>query len=168
MSDYIVIFEHTAITGGFYKTRVRTDYRNKAEFEAMYKEYPELKVHMEGISEDEAERQLYSVPMICHYTAAVEELFEDPNIELDWERMEWVFTNANFAAEHSAARAHKLGLKAELNRDLIDHLAMLKRGDSKKAKLMKAVIDAYNTERDEVNPTLLQHNLLINFIDIIC
>jgi len=54
--SYIVIFEHTKMTGGFYKIRTRTDYTNQAQFQSIYKAIPETTVVAEGISEDEANR----------------------------------------------------------------------------------------------------------------
>lgn len=150
MSDnsYIAVFEYTKMTGGFYKLRTRTDYKDKAEFDAMYQVIPETILVGEGVSEHEAEKLLASVPAVCLYTAAVEKLFEVPTDEVTFERLEWVIENANFAARHATKDRIRLGIENIIDDDFINHLNELCEGISYKAKVMNAIIWRYRKQLD--------------------
>ena len=147
-NSYNVVFEYTKMTGGFYKVRTRTDYKDKAEFDVIHKVIPESIIVGEGVSEHEAEVLLASVPAVCLYTAAVEKLFEVSPNEVTFARLEWVIESANFAARYASKERIKLGIKNIIDDDFINHLNGLCEGNSYKAKVMNAVIWKYSERLD--------------------
>ena len=161
MSDrsYIVIFEYTKATGGYYKCRTRTDFMDKAEFRATYKTIPQEIVVAEGINEEEAERLLYSVPAVCLYTASVEKLFETPGVELSLFHLQIVMAGTNLAAKHASERRFELGIINRIDDDLLSHLKGLARDDTPKGRYFKYVIGKYDPTWDYM-PTLHFQNVL--------
>ncbi|KKT49092.1 MAG: hypothetical protein UW41_C0012G0030 [Candidatus Collierbacteria bacterium GW2011_GWC2_44_18] len=150
MSDnpYIVIFEHTKITGGFYKIRRRTDYTNQAQFQSIYKAIPETTIIAEGITEDQAYRLLCSVPAVCQYLAAVEKLFEVPDAEVTLFRLQWVMENANMAAAHGIEQRFNLGILNEIDADFMAHLMDLIQIKTLKGRYMRYIIGKYLADWD--------------------
>ncbi|KKT29316.1 MAG: hypothetical protein UW16_C0031G0038 [Microgenomates group bacterium GW2011_GWC1_44_10] len=150
MSDnpYIVIFEHTKITGGFYKIRRRTDYTNQAQFQSIYKAIPETTIIAEGITEDQAYRLLCSVPAVCEYLAAVEKLFEVPDAEVTLFRLQWVMENANMAAAHGIEQRFNLGILNEIDADFMAHLMDLIQIKTLKGRYMRYIIGKYLADWD--------------------
>jgi len=146
--SYIVIFEHTKMTGGFYKIRTWTDYTNQAQFQSIYKAIPETTVVAEGITEDQADRLLCSVPAVCQYLAAVEKLFEVPNAEVTLFRLQWVMENANMAAAHGIEQRFNLGILNEIDADFISHLMDLIQDRTLKGRYFRYVIGKYYPDWD--------------------
>jgi hypothetical protein len=154
MSDrsYIVIFEYTKVTGGYYKCRTRTDYLDKAEFRASYKTIPQEIVVAEGINEEEAERLLYSVPAVCLYTASVEKLFETPGVELTLFHLQIVIAGTNLAAKHASERRFELGIINTIDADFRSHLIDLQCDRTPKGPYFRHVIGKYRPEFDYMPP----------------
>lgn len=146
--SYIVIFEYTKMTGGYYKFRTRTDYEDQSEFDTVYKAIPEEIVVAQGVTEQKAKVLLASVPAICLYTAAVEKLFEVPPNQVTLTRLEWVIENANFVARYATVDRIRLGIENTIDEDFINHLNQLCEGDSYKARVMSAVILKYRKKID--------------------
>ncbi len=160
MSDnsYIVIFEYTRMTGGFYKIRTRTGYTNQAQFQSIYKVIPETTIVAEGITEDQADRLLCTVPAVCQYLAAVEKLFEVPNTEVTLTRLQWVMENANMAAAHGIEQRFNLGILNQIDVDFVAHLLDLIQIETLKGRYFRYVIGKYVPDFDympQIHPQAL-------------
>jgi len=160
MSDtsYNVVFEYTPEFGGSAFFRTFIDFHNQENFDSNYEPTSREKVIAQGISENEATNLCYLTPIITYYTHAVEEIFKHG------EPKEWFLANyflevADYGNIDTQKERQRLWLRYFVPEGLEAHLASLCLGETKKARFMKAFIDAYVVSVDRLYAPLAKQNL---------